>query len=392
MIMKRSFLKIYLFFILYTILYQSIYAQLSIVDQLPELINLAQKDSIQKIERLAALKFHKLINIYRLKNNLDTIGWDEGLWLTCRNHNIWMATNSELSHNERKNTKMFFGETPADRYEYTTLNKGKCSWSGENALFFYEDDQKNINEIALDIASKSFEIWKNSEGHNQNMLSKNHKVHGVSFCLMDNLIVWGTDLFSFTGDGQFNVEKTPIVINQNSIAQKTKSSKNNKIVDIQKIQGEILKKLYSTNNNTENNIIKKNKAMEIASNHHSLYMSSVKQLTHLEIKNKRNFYGLNTEKRMIKATHGLYYLLKHKIKLIESIAILEIETKNLDIDNIVSEIQTKLNLEQQIDINYTELGYGIVIKRNKSNLKLYVTRIVRNNSKFNNEKIDISKN
>ena len=101
-----------LFFLvnLFVVFSQNSTTKICNVSSINDLLNSSKNDSIQKIERLAALKFHILINNYRLKNGLDTIGWDEGLWLTCRNHNVWMASNSDLTHKQLKNTKFFIGE------------------------------------------------------------------------------------------------------------------------------------------------------------------------------------------------------------------------------------------------------------------------------------------
>lgn len=382
--MRAINLKLCLGVVVCAALYQNLNAQICRTSKIPELLSLTKTDSIQKIERLAAIKFHKIINNYRRKNKLDTIGWDEGLWLTCRNHNIWMATNSELSHTERKNTKCFLGVEPSDRYKYTTSQKGTCQWSGENALYNYDKKGKTISEIASNIAINSFEQWKNSPGHNSNMLGKNHKVHGVAFCLIDNSKVWGTDLFSSTIDGQFNnmgnikVEESPIVLNPKIPEQNVIPIEKKIKIDVHKLEDELLNKLYATYNNKENGLIKKNRAMEKASINHSEYMSSVKQLTHNEIKTKRNFYGENKEKRMIRATHGIYLLSKRKTKITESIAMIETNAKNLDIEKIALDIQTKLDLEQKAGFSKIQLGYGVILKRNKNNLTFYVTRIIGN--------------
>ncbi|NQX98854.1 MAG: hypothetical protein HRT73_13400, partial [Flavobacteriales bacterium] len=67
--------------------------------------------------------------------------------------------------------------------------------SGENALYNYSAYGKSIKEIAQNIAFRSFKQWKNSPGHNRNMLRKGHVAHGTAFKITNDK-VWGTDLFS----------------------------------------------------------------------------------------------------------------------------------------------------------------------------------------------------
>ena len=374
-----------LFFLvnLFVVFSQNSTTKICNISSINDLLNLSKNDSIQKIERLAALKFHILINNYRLKNGLDTIGWDEGLWLTCRNHNLWMASNSDLTHQQLKNTKFFTGEHPNNRYDYTTLNKGNCNWSGENALSNFNCDGKNIVEITDNISTTSFEQWKYSPGHNENMLGKSHKVHGVAFLLKSyskeyypNTIVWGTDLFSSNQDGQFNHSLSPVNPSNLTFFKSNILRKSNVKLNLRKLEEELLQKLYSSYSDKKNELIEINKAMEKASLNHSVYMSTVKQLTHNEVKTKRNFYGQNAKQRMIKATYGLFCLSKNKSKLIESIAVIESDIKTLDVEQLVDEIQTKLDLDKKTNSNNSKMGYGIILKQDKNRLNIYATRIL----------------
>ena len=57
---------------------------------------------------------------------------------------------------------------------------------------------------------------------------------------------------------------------------------------------------------------------------------------------------------------------------------IETNAKNLDLEKLSLDIQTKLDSEQKVSINKGKLGYGIILKRNKNHLKFYVTRIVSN--------------
>lgn len=181
----------------------TISAQVNRVSKIPVLIKAAKKDRKQKIERMAALKFHKLLNAYRMRNKLNELVWDESLWLTCLNHDIWMNTNGELSHEQKSNSKYFTGVEPGDRYDYVTSGKGNYDWSGENALYNYDKEGKTVNEISSNIAKAAFEQWKDSPGHNENMLEKRHTAHGVAFYLGKGGRVYGTDLFVSNRDNKY---------------------------------------------------------------------------------------------------------------------------------------------------------------------------------------------
>jgi uncharacterized protein YkwD len=364
-----------------SVLCHSVYAQISKVAEIPNLLKLAKKDSIQKIERLAALKFHKIINDYRKKSKLDTIAWDDALWLTCRNHCIWMNANTVLSHDEKAGTKYFTGKGPHDRYKYTTSGKGKSQWCGENALYNYEIKGNTITQIATSIALYSFEQWRHSPGHNRNMLEKDSKVHGVAFLLNSTGIVYSTDLFARNIDTELNYkdqlidkeELTPIAtIPIQTPVEVEKLVK----LDMKKVKSDLVNKLYSMNVPFSNYYAKRNTAMEKASTLHAEYMGSVKQLTHNESKKKRKYYGEDIDSRMIKATYGLYLFKRHKYKLTESIAMVEVNACDLDIQKLGVDIQNQLNKEPQLSANKIDIGYGVYLKRNKNNLTFYITRII----------------
>ena len=147
-------------------------------------------------------------------------------------------------------------------------------------------------------------------------------------------------------------------------------------MDIVKAEQEILSKLYEEYSLQSNISTKKSKALERASKEHSKYMSSCKVITHNEISSKKCFYGENEEKRLMKASNGLYVFKKKKTKLTENIALIESNANILDIDKLVNEIQNKLNEVSKNEQGNCKFGYGISIKRKNNNLKIYVTRLV----------------
>lgn len=101
----------------------------------------------------------KLINDYRAENNLPPFQ----VSITLTRASQWMsedmASKDYFSHND------LTGRSPFDRmkafgYSYNT-------WKGENIAAGYED------------AVRTFDLWKNSPGHNANMLHSNFNAIGI---------------------------------------------------------------------------------------------------------------------------------------------------------------------------------------------------------------------
>lgn len=370
----KSYIKIALLFVFIVAILPIMNAQIHDYSKVKSLIMNAQNDSIHKIERLAALCFHKLINAYRRKNKLDTIGWDEVLWLTCNNHNAWMLANSVLSHGEKPYTKNFTGSHPGDRYNYASGGKGTCQWSGENALYHFSDEGQTITEIADNIALTSFEQWKHSKGHNQNMLERRHKVHGVAFCIGEGR-VYGTDLFA-SNLPYSNTEQTApsrATTNENVVVIKATPAEKRIKMDLNEMQKTFYTKLYSDQKLSAN--CKKNRAMAKASERHAAYMASTKKLTHKESRAKNNYYGENETQRLMKASFGSYIFKRRKFCITESIAMIEFKAGKINADSLKNEILIQLDKEHFVDAEKTNVGYGLVLKRANNSIKCYVTRL-----------------
>ncbi len=172
-------------------------AQICTIKDLQSLLSRSETDSVLKIERLAAVKFHKLINEYRVSKGVKPLRWNDTLWLAARNHNIYMWSVNLLWHNEDKKDKCFTGVEIDDRVAYVA--KTNLHYMGENCLFNYDTKGKNIKIIAEKIAKESFKIWKESVGHNENMLLREYEFHGTAFNIIKSkeygIMVWGTDDF-----------------------------------------------------------------------------------------------------------------------------------------------------------------------------------------------------
>jgi uncharacterized protein YkwD len=345
-------LRIIFLFGLFFVSASSLLAQVCENSRLNSIIKQSKKDSVQRIERLAAFKFHELINQYRVKNGAVALAWDDTLWLACRNHNLWMEAGSELSHDEKPGTEYFTGKSPGERYEFASNKQGSCSWSGENALYNWNKSGRSIDEIAANIASACFNQWKNSPGHNQNMLAKQSKVHGTAFSLGKNGRVWGTDLFAYPpayfkyGRDIKKSNEVEIVNNepaaepvvQTPLPEIKVPSKKYVKLNLGQTKDNLVNALYSSKDDKGP---VKNNSMEKAAGRHADYMANAKQLSHQEMKSKRSFYGETERKRMMKASHGLYFFKRYKA--VESIALVETDISTFNIDSIAKKINTELN-------------------------------------------------
>lgn len=171
-----------------------------------------------QLERLAAYFFHQRINQYRLENGRTTLYWDDRMWLAARNHNVYMTKNN-FSHEETKAGRFFTGVNPSDRIQFVMYNGFKLRLYGENILMNYSAVYKQLLvENAKNIAEESFEQWRNSPPHNQNMLDPNHFAHGTSFYRGSKSLV---QIFATTNFGnESNFKENEITITWNdSIAQ-----------------------------------------------------------------------------------------------------------------------------------------------------------------------------
>jgi uncharacterized protein YkwD len=172
---------------------------------IPKLLEKSKTDSIACIERTASYYFHILLNDYRKEKGLNSLHWNDTLWIAAVNHSLWMSKKDELTHDERGRTPYFSGRHVGDRVLYASEANTHLHWSAENALYNSKTKGKDISTIALNLARHAMEQWKGSPGHNKNMLKANSSSHGVAFVVTTEHI-WVTDVFTFNGNGHSKIE------------------------------------------------------------------------------------------------------------------------------------------------------------------------------------------
>jgi hypothetical protein len=172
------------------------YNQTYTISELNALLENPDANTKLTIERIAAMEFHKIINQYRAENGRSPLIWDETLWLAARNHSVYMALNNICTHTEANVSDGFTGRNPGDRYIYAAEGKPEFTETGigENAIINSSGFGNDVEERGIDIAKKSFDIWRLSPGHNENMLDSDYKKHGTAFIIYGS--IYGTDLFS----------------------------------------------------------------------------------------------------------------------------------------------------------------------------------------------------
>jgi uncharacterized protein YkwD len=191
--MKRFFFCIVSFFLIS----QNATAQLRQVLRKADVVKwqqAARVDSLLQIEQMVAKLLHDKVNAYRREHNKGGVQWNESLALAARNHSLYMLTHKTLTHRQQRGLRFFTGEKAGDRLAFIESAKSSLKWTGENCLFNTEAKGKTKQQIAQNIADFSFEQWKNSTDHRQNMLEAHHTLHGIGL-FIDGKTVYITDLF-----------------------------------------------------------------------------------------------------------------------------------------------------------------------------------------------------
>ena len=344
--------------------------------ELEKLIQKYSQDSILNLERLAAFEFHKLLNEYRASNNLDTLGWNETLWLTCRNHNIYMSYHKELSHSETTDEKYFSGEDPGDRLKYAQ-EEIRLYWSGENALYNYSCYGSSMLEKANNIAESSFNQWKNSPGHNRNMLSKSHELHGAAFIISDSR-VYGTSLFGYPLSksnywANYLAEKKE----KSTKTLSEKKSKTYKKISIgqsrKNIENQFIEYIES-----ENKILKKqDRILKQCAKKQVIYMAYNNVTESIQRRHNKSFFAKDLAKRIAKAEGNPFWFLARNTKTTEYIVSFDVNEEYFSEESVKQQIIKEIISENNIDsTQLKDYGFYIKLKRKKSKIQVFAAFLI----------------
>lgn len=118
------------------------------------------------------------VNEYRLENNLETLKFTKLGYKAAKHHNEYLNNHPEVGivHEEKNDTP----------FQYERLKKYLDSdnriWVSAENLFAKNISNKfklNSNKRCEYVANRTIKAWKNSEGHNLNLLLKTTKYVGI---------------------------------------------------------------------------------------------------------------------------------------------------------------------------------------------------------------------
>ena len=151
------------------------------------------------------LAFVQLLNEYRVQNGLQPLLISDMISEACDRHGSDMGKYKFFDHYTQASDWFAKGASPWDRmaasgYTYNT-------YKGENIAAGYST------------AEAVFQGWKNSSGHNANMLNGNFKVLGVSLVVVVGspyLSYWTTDFGGYVDSTAHSVGSIPTTTTTNA--------------------------------------------------------------------------------------------------------------------------------------------------------------------------------
>jgi hypothetical protein len=122
--------------------------------------------------------------------------------MAARNHTVYMHRTAHFSHTESWQSEISTGLDPENRVDFVTYDINEFdNASYENIAVFGQNFSEAASvdisfandltweemlELAVNNAQSMFEMWKDSPGHNQNMLEEDHLAHGTSIIYNEN--------------------------------------------------------------------------------------------------------------------------------------------------------------------------------------------------------------
>ena len=336
-------------------------AQKNTINDLDNILNEVENDTIAKIERLAAFEFHHLLNNYRKQQRRSELDFDEIMWIAARNHNLYMKTTKDLTHREdmklSRLTPYSTGNYPSERVDFAAADKEVyISSGGENCLYNYSFYGNNYVEIAKNMALTAFNQWKSSKGHHENMLTANYKKHGIAFTY-DKGTVWATNVFSrgifYKGNEVIADTKIPVPTSTNKKIEKPKR------IHIYKVKNELQHTL-------EQQILATTSSKSSKKLNEQANIAARKLVYNKKLKAESDEPVLLNELQTHTVTKW-WGLIKKQVSIYS--LVVETSPEAFDLEKMQQEIQQYL-LENQLFTQKKKHGTGIMVSKRKNILRI----------------------
>ena len=141
------------------------------------------------------IAFVKIINQYRADNGLAKLKISDDISEAAYRHNSDMGKYQFFNHYTVNSDWFEKGASPYDRM-------------AKSGYGYYTNKGENI-AAGFETAEAVFKAWKNSPGHNENMLNKSYRVIGISRHYVGNspyLYYWTTDFGAYVDSSAHSVE------------------------------------------------------------------------------------------------------------------------------------------------------------------------------------------
>jgi uncharacterized protein YkwD len=147
------------------------------VKDLQFLLNDSTSNVVEYIgfSRTVSELFHEKINTYRISKKKKPLQWNDTLWLVALNQSIYIDSNDDFTHKQSPAKSIYSGQTPLKRYQFVMDNPSLSAGCGEN---IFQWSTALISAESL--STLMFDSWKDSPGHNENMLNEYYTDHALA--------------------------------------------------------------------------------------------------------------------------------------------------------------------------------------------------------------------
>lgn len=149
----------------------------------------SDKISLEEFTKIADDEMLRLVNEHREANGVEPLEWNDTLAMMSTEKSEHMRKYNYMAHSYKGVTTIFLQEM---KYRQNT--------TGENALANYHYNL--TKDDAVKMANSMFNQWKNSAGHNRQMINPENTEMGFGFALSNGGTTYGSYAIQQFNDGE----------------------------------------------------------------------------------------------------------------------------------------------------------------------------------------------